>query len=77
MQGGQIFGFDQEVDAACGAGFSADEALTFEGEDHLVDRRRADTEMVLQIGLGGRSAEDAGIGVDEGKILALLFGEGW
>ena len=35
----------------------------------------ADAEVTLQIGLGGRAAEDAGIGVDEGEILALLGGE--
>jgi hypothetical protein len=33
--------------------------------------------VTLQIGFGGRSAEDAGIGMDKGEVLALLGGEGW
>jgi hypothetical protein len=31
--------------------------------------------MPEHIGFGERSSEDARIGVDEGQILALLFGE--
>jgi len=42
-----------------------------------VNGRRADAEVLLQVGFGGRAAEDAGIGVDEGEVLALLGGEGW
>ena len=38
---------------------------------------RADAEVALQIGFGGRATEDAGIGMDEGEILALLGGEAW
>ena len=43
--------------------------------DHLVNRRWADAEVALHVGLGGRSSEHARVGVDEGRILALLFGE--
>jgi len=39
----------------------------------LVDRGRADTEVALHVGFGGRASEDARIGVDEGQVLALLF----
>ena len=40
-----------------------------------MDRRRGDLEMALHVGFGGRLADDAGIGVDEGEVLALLIGE--
>ncbi len=29
----------------------------------------------MHVGLGGRDAADAGMGIDEGRILALFFGE--
>ena len=35
----------------------------------------ADAEVTLHVGLGGRASEHARIAVDEGQILALLFGE--
>jgi len=31
----------------------------------------------LQIGFGGRAAQDASIGVDERQILTLLWRESW
>jgi hypothetical protein len=34
-----------------------------------------DAEMALHIGFGGRAAEHASIGMNEGQILALLFRE--
>ena len=55
---------------------ASDEAGSFEREDHLVNRRWADAEVVLHVGFGRRPAEHARVGVDEGQILALLFGEG-
>ncbi len=54
---------------------SADETLSFEGENHLMDGWRCDLEMALHVGFGGWSSVDAGVGIDEGKILALFFGE--
>ena len=65
----------EHFDASWNAGLSADEASPFEGEDHLVDRGRSDAEVVLHFALGGWAAMDAGVGVDEGQILALLGGE--
>ena len=44
-------------------------------EDHLVHGRRADLEMALHVGLGRGTAMDAGVGVDEGQVLALPVGE--
>ena len=52
-----------------------DESVAFEAEDHLVDRGWSDAKMPLHVGFGGRLAEHVGIDVDEGQILALLFGE--
>ena len=40
-----------------------------------MDRRRGDAEVALHVGFGRGLAEDAGIDVDEGQVLALLFGE--
>ena len=51
------------------------EAISFEHHDHLVDRGRADLKVALHIGFGGRAPEHVRIGVDEGQVLALLFGE--
>lgn len=42
-----------------------------------MDGRWADAEVTLQISFGGRAAEDAGIGMHEGEVLALLGGEAW
>ena len=66
---------DQDVDGSGDAGLPPDEAIPFEAEDHLVDRRRCDAEMALHVGFGGRLAEHARIDIDEGQVLALLFGE--
>jgi len=57
------------------AGLASDKASSLDGEDHLMNRGWTDAEVALHVGLGGRSSEHARIGVDEGQILALLFGE--
>ncbi len=40
-----------------------------------MDRWRRDLEVALHVGFGGRSSVDTGVGIDEGEILALFFGE--
>ena len=40
-----------------------------------MDLRRGDAEVALHVGLGGRSSDHLGIGVDEGQVVALLGGE--
>ena len=57
------------------AGLASDQAIAFERDDHLMDRGWADAEVALHIGFGGWASEHARVGVDEGQILALLFGE--
>jgi hypothetical protein len=61
----------EHFDAARRPEFSSNEARAFEGENHLVDRRRRDAEAALDVGFGGRPEVDARVGVDEGKILTL------
>lgn len=67
--------WDEDLDASGDAWLSRDEAVALEAEDHLMDRGWSDAEMALHVGLGRRLAEDVGIDVDEGQVLALLFGE--
>ena len=63
------------MDASGDAGLTANEAVSFERHDHLVDRGRADLKVALHIGLRGWASEDVRVGVDEGQLLTLLFGE--
>jgi hypothetical protein len=63
------------LDASGDAGLTADEAISLERHDHLVDRRRADLKVALHVGLGRRVTEHVRVGVDEGQVLPLLFGE--
>ena len=70
-----MLSWDEYVDATGDAWLSADEAVPFEAENHLMDRRRADAEVALHVGFGRSLAEHAPVDVDEGQVLALLFGE--
>jgi hypothetical protein len=67
--------WDEDIDASGDALLSADEAVAFEAENHLMDRGRTDAEVALHVSLGRGLVEHARIYVDEGQILALLFGE--
>ena len=40
-----------------------------------MDGGRRDPEVALHVGFGGRPFVDGRVGVNEGEILALLFGE--
>jgi hypothetical protein len=55
---------------------AANEAGTFKGQNHLMDRRRGDAETVLDVGFGGRPQVDARVGVDEGETLSLVAPKG-
>ena len=72
---GRFSGGNEDLDAPWLSRLSSDEALSFEGEDHLVNGWRRDLEVTLHVGFGGWSSVDAGIGINEGEILALFFGE--
>ena len=67
--------WDEDIDASGDAWLSADEAVAFEAENHLMDRGRTDVEVALHVSLGRGLVEHARIYVDKGQILALLFGE--
>ena len=67
--------WDEYVDATGDAWLSADEAVPFEAENHLMDRRRADAEVTLDVGFGGWASEDVGVGMDESQVMTLLLGE--
>ena len=66
---------NEDFDASGDTWLTSDQAGAFECKNHLVNRGRGDLEMALHVGLGRRSSEYARIGVDEGQVLALLFGE--
>ena len=70
-------GRNEEFDASGEARLTANEAVALECKDHLVNRRRGDLEMSLHVGFGRGSVEHVRVCVDEGQILALLFGERW
>ena len=54
----------------------SDQACSLEGENHLVNRGWADTEIFLHVGFRRRLAVQAGVEVDKGQVLALLGREG-
>lgn len=60
---------DEDIDASSDAGLSADEAVAFETEDHLMNRRRSDAEMPLHVGFGRGLTEQARVDADEGQIV--------
>ena len=70
-----MVGRDEDIDTSGDARQAADEAIAFEAEDHLVDGRRADSEVSLHVGFCGSLTEHALVDADEGQILALLLGE--
>jgi hypothetical protein len=71
----QVFWWDEEFNASGQPWLSADEPVALEAENHLMDRGRADAEVALHVGFGWSLVEDVRIDVDEGQIVALLFGE--
>ena len=70
-----MFRSNEDSDASGNAGLTSNETISFEGHDHLVDRWRADLKVALHVGLCGRASEHMLVGVDEGEVLALFFGE--
>ena len=61
---------NEDLDASGDAWLAANEAVSFERHDHLVDRGRADLKVALHIGLGGRVSKHVRVGVDESQVLA-------
>jgi transposase len=71
-----VLRINEHFDASSGARLSPDEPCAFERKHHLVDRRRADSEILLHVGFGRRPAVQARVCVDKRQILALLGREG-
>jgi transposase len=67
-----VLRINEHFDASSGARLSPDEPCAFERKHHLVDRRRADSEILLHVGFGRRPAVQARVCVDKRQILALL-----
>ena len=70
-----MFRSNEDLDASGDAGLTTNEAISFERDDHLVDRGWGYFKVALHVGLGGWTPEHVRIGVDEGEVLALLFGK--
>ena len=61
------FGWHEDLDVLGTTGFDVGRRRSVEGDDHLVDRRRADTEVALDVGFGGWASTCTGVGMDEGQ----------
>jgi hypothetical protein len=61
----QVLRWDEDVDASSDARLSSDEALAFEADDHLMDRRWTDAEMTLHVCFSRSLVEHVRIDVDE------------
>ena len=70
-----MFWSHEEFDGSCDAGLAPNQAGALECDNHLMNGGRADAEMALHVGLGGWPPEHMRVGVDEGQVLALPFGE--
>jgi hypothetical protein len=77
MQDREQLGSNQDFDAASDSGLSSNHPRSFEGEHHLVNRRRADAEVSLQVSFGGRPPKHMCVSVDESQILPLLGRKAW
>jgi len=64
---GKSFRSNQDLDASCDARLTSNVTISFEGDDHLVNRGRANLKVALHIGLGGWAPEHVRVGVDESQ----------
>jgi len=76
LQSRQVLWPHQEADGSRLPWFSFDEAVALQGFNHVVNGRRGNQEVALQIGLSRSLAVDLSVVVDEGEVLALFGGEG-
>ena len=68
---------EQEPDGSSLPGSSLNEAVRFQGKDHLVNGWWADTKVSLHVGLGRRTAVDLAVVMNEREILSLFLREGF
>lgn len=76
QQGVEIVCRDQHSETSRLPRRACNESVLLEGEHHLVDRGRRDTEVALHVGLGRRLAVHARVEVNEGEVASLLLGVG-
>jgi hypothetical protein len=74
-QAGKRVEVDRHLDAAGYPRATSDEPQTLQLHDHAMNRRRRDAEEALHVGFSGRTPVDDAVGMDEGEVLALFFGE--
>lgn len=67
-----MFWLNEHFDAAGDPRLAPDESGSFEGQHHLVNRRRADAKILLHVGFGRRPAMQPRVEVDKGPIQAAL-----
>ncbi len=63
------------LDRPSAVGRSTNETSPFESQDHLVNRRRGDLEVPLNVGLGRRPSVHLGVRRDEREVLPLELSE--
>src|SRR5260370_16585649 len=73
----QEFRIDEDFDAASGGRLPSDEACAFERQHHLVNRRRCDAKILLDVGFRRRPAMQARVQVDIRQVLALRGRKGF
>ena len=73
----QLFGIDEQFDAARGPWCPSDEARSFERQHHLVNRGRTDLKVLLHLGFGRGPTVQTRVEVDIRQILTLLGREGF
>jgi len=54
-------------------GRSRDEPARFKCQDHLMNRWRRDSKVLLHFGLRGRATVDFAVVMDEGQVLTLFI----
>jgi hypothetical protein len=75
LKGREIFNRHEQLDCSRFTRDAADQPVAFEGDEHLVNRGWRDEKEALEVGFCRRSPIEQRVGVDEGQVLALGFGE--
>jgi len=71
LQVGQVGAIDQDSDAPSNPGTAGDQPLSFQCQQHLVNRRRCHLEEPLDIRLRWWTPVHQCVGVDKRQILSL------
>ena len=77
LQVRKTFSREQEPDGSSLPGNPLNEAIRFQGEDHLVNGWWTHAKVSLHVGFGGRTAVDPAVVMNEREILPLFMREGF